>query len=101
MKMKLQIQPDKILKQTTQLLYKFRVIIVLVVSIGLIGYAGYLGSQMLNLQPDQAYLATQREKLTATKVGFDKQTVIIINSLKQVNPTVNLTNIGKSDPFSP
>jgi len=99
MKMKLDIMG--ILKTAGGMLLKIRGLLALLVIIGMLGYGGYLISQIINLQPDQSYLTTQTQSLDQSKVSFDKQTVQTINNLQQVNPTVNLSNIGKTDPFSP
>jgi len=99
--MKLQLNYMKILKAAAAVLYRFRTLLIIMIIIGLVGYAGYLGDRMINLQPDQTYLSTQRQKLGQTKINFDKPTIQTINNLKQINPTVNLNDIGKSDPFSP
>ena len=101
MNMKLQLDPVKLAKQAGMLLYRFRTFLIIIIVLGLVGYAGYLASQIVNLQPNQAYLSAQQQKDDDTKINFDKATVQTINNLSQVNPTVNLTNIGKSDPFSP
>lgn len=99
--MKIKLDSVGILKTAGDLLLKVRAFITLLAVIGLLSYGGYLISQILNLQPDQSYLIDQRQQLDQTKISFDKQTVKTIDSLKPLNPTVNLSDIGKSDPFSP
>jgi hypothetical protein len=99
--MKMKLDSLGILKKAGLVLVKARGFIALVAIIGLLGYGGYLASKVVNLQPDQTYLTDQRQQLDQAKISFDKQTIQTINNLEQVNPTVDLSNIGKSDPFSP
>lgn len=91
----------KMLLPVAKHVLKARRFIIVIAIIGLLGYGGYLISQIIALQPDQTYLATQRQANGSTKINFDKPTITTINGLVQINPKIDLTNIGKSDPFSP
>ncbi len=91
----------KYLKLIAARLLKVRGFLIALAIIGLVGYAGYLISRIVDLQPDQAYLASKRQEIDKTKINFDKKTIQTINNLKQINPTVDLSNVGKSDPFAP
>ena len=99
--MKNKLNLNKLLNLALGYLYRLRSFLIVLIVVGLVGYAGYLASQIISIQPDQAYLSTQRQQLSQSKVNFDKSTIQTINSLVQLNPQVDLTNIGKSDPFSP
>lgn len=99
--MKIKLNITDIAKSAGKFLLKMRGFVAVLAFIGLLGFGAYLISKIINLQPDQIYLTTQRQALDQTKISFDKQTVKTINSLQQINPTVNTSNLGKSDPFSP
>ncbi|HSX14856.1 MAG TPA: hypothetical protein VLE72_03025 [Candidatus Saccharimonadales bacterium] len=99
--MKLKINFKAVIKKVSAIALKFKGLFIVAAVIVLVGYAGLLISRLVSLEPDQAYLADQRAKLDQTKINFDKKTIDTINHLQQLNPPIDLTNIGKSDPFSP
>jgi hypothetical protein len=99
--MKMKLDFKKIAARLAQHLLRFRGLIIFLVAIGLIGYSIYLFSRIIDIRPDQAYLSEQRKKLDESKISFDKKTIQSINQLQQINPKIDLSNVGKSDPFSP
>src|SRR5690348_914491 len=101
MNMKLSLSPSGLLQKIATFLARYRGFIVAVVVLAMLGYAGFLISRLVSLQPDQAYLADQRQQLDKSKIRFDKATITTINGLNQVNPQVDLSNVGKANPFAP
>lgn len=99
--MKIKLDSNKLFNSAITRVLKVRGFLIVVVVVGLLGYGGYIVSRIVALQPDPAYLATQRQALGSTKINFDKSTIDTINNLVQINTKTDLTNIGKTDPFSP
>ena len=87
-------------KLTTQLLAAKNFLLTLLVVIT-IGYTGYQLSRIVNLEPDQASIEAEQEKLRGSRVRFDKATIDELNSRSSTPKQPNLSNLGKADPFSP
>ena len=66
-----------------------------------IGYSAYNLSQVLSIAPTEQDVTAQRQKLAATKIKFDVKTIDSVSSLVQVEVPIDLTNVGKADPFAP
>lgn len=101
MNMKLNLNTTSLIGRIGGLIAKYRGLILTLAVVGMVGYAGYLISQLVSVVPDKAYLAEQQQKLDKSKIRFDKTTITIINGLNQVNPQVDLSNVGKDNPFAP
>lgn len=99
--MKIAFNQQKLIGQLEGWSYRLRNLLLVIVVAGLVGYGAYLIQQAVTVQPDPAYLEAQRHDLSKAKVVFDKNTIQTINDLQTLNPKVDLSNIGKSDPFSP
>lgn len=99
--MKDKLNLTKLMQQSGAKAYKYRGMIAAVVATCMIGYAAFLVAQVVNIKPDEIYAEEQRASLDKAKINFDKATITTINNLQQINPTTDLTNIGKNDPFSP
>lgn len=66
-----------------------------------IGLTLYQVSLVTQVEPDGPTIEAERAKLRASSVRFDQETIKDLNSRSSVPKQPDLTNLGKSDPFSP
>lgn len=75
--------------------------IVTLIIIGLIGFTGYRISQITAVQPDQAYMQSQKDADSVTSLKVNKDTINQIKSLQSSGDTSVPINPGKYNPFTP
>jgi Tfp pilus assembly protein PilO len=80
---------------------KFRTIFTLLAVAGVIGFSLYQVNKIVVLQPDANYLDAKRADQQKTAIKFDTKTLDAVNDLVQVNGQVDLSNLGKQNPFAP
>ncbi len=81
-------------------LARYRGILTILVSIALIGFTAYQISQITSVQPDQAYLQSQKDTAGSVKL---KATPAFVEKLRELKPaTSNSVQVrsGKSNPFA-
>jgi hypothetical protein len=89
------------IKTTLSKLYQLRGFIITLAVILLIGFTAYQCSRVTRIEPDQAMIEEERAKLRKLQVKFDAGVIEALNRQSQVSGQTNLSNLGKSDPFSP
>ena len=89
------------MKKALDILNKLRGFLILLVVIGLFGYAAYQVSRIVAVAPDAAYLEKAKGDASATVIKLDVKAVEGLKNLVPVDVKVDLSNVGKSDPFSP
>ncbi|HSX48436.1 MAG TPA: hypothetical protein VLF41_02960 [Candidatus Nanoarchaeia archaeon] len=89
------------MKQALNILTKLRSFLITLVVIGLFGYAAYQVSKIVAVAPDKDYLDKAKGDASAQVVKLDVKAVDQLKNLVPVDVKVDLSSIGKSDPFSP
>lgn len=89
------------MKQALNTLTKLRGFLVTLAIIALFGYAAFLVSKIVNVAPDKDYLDKAKGDASAQVIKLDVKAVDQLKSLVPVDAKVDLSSIGKSDPFSP
>lgn len=87
-------------KQILAVVAKYRLLITIIVITGLVGYTGFQISRIFAIQPDQAYVASQKEKAKATSLRVNKKTIQELQALQSAGDTSISVTPGKNDPFS-
>ena len=71
------------------------------VTVGAIGFSLWRLEQVVTIVPDPVLIAAERDKVSKAQIKFDTKTIDAVNKLKPINTKIDLTNLGKPDPFSP
>lgn len=88
-------------KQMWAIALRYQTSAITIVMVLVIGLTLYQVSLVANVEPDGPTIEAERAKLRASSVKFDQETINDLNSRSSVPKQPNLSNLGKSDPFSP
>lgn len=71
----------------------------IMVALGLIGYTGYQISRVTSIQPDIAYMETNRQNHKTPSLKINQDTLRQLKSLVPAGDTSIPVEAGKNDPF--
>jgi hypothetical protein len=83
------------------LVLKFKIFLIGVAVLAVLGYAAYQLSLVVAVAPNPVYVQAGTDKNSQTGVRLDPKTVSTINDLITVPTNVSTAGAGKSDPFAP
>lgn len=78
---------------------KYKALLVLVAVLSVCGYTAYQISAVVAVTSDPQTVAEEQDKVDATRIKFDTQTIDAIVKQNQVNVAPDLTKLGTSNPF--
>lgn len=67
----------------------------------LIGLTAYQVSSIMYIEPDQDSIEAERVKLKQSRIHFDQKTIDSLNKRSSMPGQPDLSNLGRSDPFTP
>jgi hypothetical protein len=83
-----------------QFLAARRILVTIVVVVGLLGYTGYQISQIIAVQPDQAYISQQQGKAKTADLKVSKPIIAQLQQLQSPPIPAAPATIGTQNPFS-
>ena len=93
---------SKYLETTKSFLARYRVIVVSLIVLGLLGYTLFRLQAISNPQIDEEYLDQKRADNPITgEIKVDDELIEKINDLEAIPVDVTPDNLGTNDPFNP
>ena len=89
------------LAKAIKVLTRILPILSLLLAGGAIGFGLYRLNQVITVIPDPEMVKLEQETVEKAQIKFDIKTIDSLNHLTPVEGKVDLTNLGKTDPFSP